>query len=53
MSLDLYQLMAEALKEAEKGFMRGEVPVGAVLTGPEGHIISRAVSYTHLTLPTN
>ncbi len=42
MSLDLYQLMAEALKEAEKGFMRGEVPVGAVLTGPEGHIISRA-----------
>ena len=35
-------LMIEALKEAEKGFERGEVPVGAVLAGPDGKIVARA-----------
>ena len=42
MQIDLYELMSEALKEAEKALSEGEVPVGAVLIGPEGHIVSRA-----------
>ena len=39
---DLYHLMKEALKEAEKGLTRGEVPVGAVLAGPDGQIVAKA-----------
>jgi tRNA(adenine34) deaminase len=39
---DLYHLMKEALKEAEKGLTRGEVPVGAVLAGSDGQIVAKA-----------
>ena len=39
---DLYHLMKEALKEAQKGFAMGEVPVGAVLAGLDGQIVSKA-----------
>lgn len=41
MSRDLYYFMAEALKEAEKAFSLGEVPVGAVLTDADGSILAR------------
>lgn len=42
--------MEMCLKEAEKAFDNGEVPVGAVLVGPEG----RAVAYGHnLTIGSN
>lgn len=34
--------MQEALSEAEKGLVAGEVPVGAVLAGPDGQIVARA-----------
>ena len=37
-----YRLMGQALKEAEKGFAEGEVPVGAVLAGPDGRIAAKA-----------
>ncbi len=36
MQLDLYHLMAQALLEAEKAYLKGEVPVGAVVADPEG-----------------
>ncbi|MDY6971049.1 MAG: tRNA adenosine(34) deaminase TadA [Thermodesulfobacteriota bacterium] len=39
---DIFGLMKEALREAERGFLRGEVPVGAVLAGPEGQVVARA-----------
>ena len=42
MQLDPYYLMRQALAEAEKAFLKGEVPVGAVLAGPEGQIIAKA-----------
>jgi tRNA(adenine34) deaminase len=42
MQLDLYHLMAQALLEAEKAYLKGEVPVGAVVADPEGRILSRA-----------
>ena len=34
--------MHEALREAKKGFEKGEVPVGAVLAGPDGTVVARA-----------
>ncbi|MBE9573184.1 MAG: nucleoside deaminase [Proteobacteria bacterium] len=34
--------MKQALSEAEKGSSMGEVPVGAVLTSPEGQIVAKA-----------
>ena len=34
--------MREALIEAEKGALEGEVPVGAILVAPSGDIIARA-----------
>lgn len=34
--------MRAALLEAEKGAMEGEVPIGAVVVGPSGKILSRA-----------
>jgi tRNA(adenine34) deaminase len=40
--VDLYHLMRQALEEAEKGLSVGEVPVGAVLAGPDGQIVARA-----------
>jgi len=39
---DLYHLMKEALKEAERGLTKGEVPVGAVLAGSDGQIVAKA-----------
>ena len=42
MPRDLYQLMHEALNEAEKGFTEGEVPIGAVLATLDGEIVARA-----------
>jgi len=34
--------MKQALSEAERGSSMGEVPVGAVLAGPEGQIVAKA-----------
>jgi tRNA(adenine34) deaminase len=42
MHLDLYHLMGRAVKQAEKAFAMGEVPVGAVLATPEGEIVAEA-----------
>ena len=42
MTIDFSHLMKQALLEAETGFSRGEVPVGAVLCGPEGEILAKA-----------
>ena len=42
MHLDLYDLMGLALREAERGFSRGEVPVGAVVATPNGEIVAKA-----------
>jgi len=42
MDFDLYQLMRQALREAEQGFLEGEVPVGAVLATHEGAIVAKA-----------
>ena len=42
MPLDLFHLMKQALREAEKGSSVGEVPVGAVLASPEGDIVAKA-----------
>ena len=42
MAIDLYHLMQEALREAEKALVAGEVPVGAVLAGPDGQIVAKA-----------
>lgn len=40
--VDFNHLMRQALSEAKKGAATGEVPVGAVLAGPEGEIVARA-----------
>lgn len=40
--VDLCHLMMQALKEAENGFAKGEVPVGAVIATSEGEIIAGA-----------
>ena len=42
MAIDAYYLMKEALREAEKGRARGEVPVGAVLSDRHGKIVAKA-----------
>ena len=42
MSRHFYKLMKQALREAEKGFASGEVPIGAVLAGPDGEIVASA-----------
>lgn len=42
MRLDVYPAMRQALREAEKGFSKGEVPVGAVLLSPDGQIVAKA-----------
>ena len=39
---DYELLMGQALIEAKKGFDEGEIPVGAVIAGPEGGIIAAA-----------
>jgi tRNA(adenine34) deaminase len=41
MAMDYNQLMGEALLEAEEALGKGEVPIGAVLAGPEGEILAR------------
>jgi tRNA(adenine34) deaminase len=38
---DLYYWMMQAIEEAERAFSEGEVPVGAVLAGPEGGILAK------------
>lgn len=40
--VDLYHLMREALREAERALSMGEVPVGSVLAGPDGQIVAKA-----------
>ncbi len=40
--LDYDYLMEQAIIEAEKGLENGEVPIGAVLAGPDGGIVARA-----------
>ena len=42
MVIDFYQLMKQALAEAEKGVEKGEVPVGALLSDPNGKIVAKA-----------
>ncbi len=42
MAVDFHHLMKKALREAERGFTKGEVPVGAVLAGPDGDIVAKA-----------
>ena len=42
MKIDLDSLMVEALVEAEEALRNGEVPVGALLIGPDGEIAARA-----------
>ena len=42
MAIDYYQLMEHALREAEKGSAKGEVPVGAVLSNSDGKIVAKA-----------
>ena len=39
---DYELLMEQALIEAKTGFDEGEIPVGAVIAGPEGDIIASA-----------
>ena len=39
---DYELLMEQALIEAKKGFEEGEVPVGAVIAGPDGDIVASA-----------
>jgi tRNA(adenine34) deaminase len=41
MSMDYDRLMEEALSEAEKALEKGEVPVGAVLAGPDGQVLAK------------
>jgi tRNA(adenine34) deaminase len=43
---DLSKLMRQALMEAEKGFYKGEVPVGAVLVDEQGCIIAKGHNQT-------
>jgi tRNA(adenine34) deaminase len=40
------QPMLQALAEAEAAAARGEIPVGAVVVGPDGRIVSRAGNRT-------
>lgn len=42
MTVDVFGLMKEALEEAKKGLAKGEVPVGAVVAGPDGEIMGRS-----------
>ena len=39
---DFYPFMEQALEEAKKGLNEGEVPIGALLIGSEGEVISAA-----------
>lgn len=42
MNTEHQTIMARALSEAEAAAVRGEVPVGAVVTGPDGAVLSAA-----------
>ncbi len=42
MKININHLMKQAINEAAKGFSRGEVPVGAVLSTPDGKIVAKA-----------
>lgn len=46
MKLELSPGMAAAFEEAEAAFARGEVPVGAAITAPDGRVIARAGNHT-------
>ena len=56
------QAMTQALDVARRAVTWGDVPIGAVILGADGEVLSEAgnerertgdpVSYTHLTLPT-
>jgi tRNA(Arg) A34 adenosine deaminase TadA len=41
--------MARALAEAQAAEARGEVPIGAVITGPDGAILAAAGNLTRTT----
>ena len=41
MPIDYVLLMEQAIEEARKGLIRGEVPIGAVLAGADGEIIAK------------
>ena len=45
-SSDDHSHMRAAMEEANKASARGEVPIGAVLVGPDGKIVSRAGNET-------
>ena len=51
MKKDHNYFMKKAFEEANYAFYKDEVPVGCVIVY-ENEIISKSVSYTHLTLPT-
>ena len=42
MQPDFYKLMELALEEARRGFLQGEVPVGAVVATAKGEVIAKA-----------
>ena len=39
--MDLYHFMREAMKEAKKGWLDGEVPVGALVIGRSNKVLAR------------
>jgi len=46
MKVELHPAMAQAFEEAEAARDRGEVPVGACITGPDGAIVTSAGNRT-------
>ena len=46
MPYDVYDLMCQALSEAEKAADHGEVPVGALIADAEGRVLARAFNQT-------
>ena len=42
MAVDYFHLMRMALLEGKKGYAKGEVPVGALLTDSDGNIVTKA-----------
>lgn len=46
MKVELHPAMVRAIEEAEAAGARGEVPVGACVTGPDGNIVASAGNRT-------
>ena len=46
MTVELHPAMARAFEEADAAVERGEVPVGACVTGPDGNILTSAGNRT-------